>query len=218
MTRILILLIAMVLGAAPAEPKPRQGRVDATDVAGRFDYYLLALSWSPVYCDRHPEDRQQCAGKRFGFVLHGLWPQYTNGGYPATCPTPARLTEDARSYARTVFPSEKLIAHEWNRHGTCTGMEAEAYFRIAGDARDAIRLPPQFEPGSRTHETTAQAVSKAIREANPRITHSGLAVVCSGPELAEVRICLSKDLQPIPCGSGVRDACRRGTIRVPGVR
>ena len=73
-------------------------------------------------------------------------------------------------------------------------------------------------PGARTRETTAQAVSRAIRDSNPRITNRGLAVVCAGPELAEVRVCLSKDLQPTACGGGVRDSCRSGTIRVPGVR
>ena len=151
-------------------------------------------------------------------MLHGLWPQQSSGGHPASCATPSHLTEDARAYARTVFPSEKLIAHEWQKHGTCSGMTPKDYFKAADDARNAVRLPAQFEPGSRTQETTAREVSKAIREANPRITNSGLAVVCSGPELSEVRICLSKDLQPMPCGRGVRNACRSGPIRVPGVR
>ena len=216
MKKVLVAMLALALAVPSSFAKPRQD--DGPDVAGRFDYYLLALSWSPVYCDKHPEDRQQCGSKRFGFVLHGLWPQQADGGHPSNCATPSHLTEEARAYARTVFPSEKLIAHEWQTHGTCSGMAPKAYFKAADEARNSIRTPPQFEPGSRTQETTAREVSKAIREANPRITNSGLAVVCSGPELAEVRICLSKDLQPVPCGSGVRNSCRRATIRVPGAR
>ena len=53
-------------------------------VPGQFDYYVLALSWSPSYCagEAGQNDQQQCApGRRFAFVVHGLWPQY-NKGWP----------------------------------------------------------------------------------------------------------------------------------------
>jgi ribonuclease T2 len=216
--RHLFLVLLLALVHAGADARPRHGHTTTSAEAGRFDYYVLTLSWSPVYCEQHPDDREQCSTKRYGFVLHGLWPQYTNGGYPSSCASSAHLTEDARAFGRTVFPSEKLIAHEWQKHGTCSGLDAKAYFKAAGDARQEIRIPPELEPGTRTRETTAQAVSRSIRDSNPRITHRGLAVVCSGPELAEVRICLSKDLQPIACGSSVRDNCRSGPIRVPGAR
>lgn len=217
MIRVLIVALALLAGSSQAEAR-RRADSETLDVAGQFDYYVLTLSWSPVYCDKHPGDRQQCGSTRYGFVLHGLWPQYANGGYPSTCATGARLTEDARAFGKTVFPSEKLVAHEWRKHGTCTGMDAKAYFKVADEARNAIRIPEQFEPGSRTQQTTAQAVAKAIRDSNPGITHKGVTVVCSGPELAEVRVCLTKDLKPMACGGGVRDSCRKGTIRVPGVR
>jgi ribonuclease T2 len=210
-----LLLLLLVLAQAGADARPRR---DANAEAGRFDYYVLTLSWSPVYCERHPDDGEQCGARRYGFVLHGLWPQYANGGHPSTCFTSSRLTEDARAYGRTVFPSEKLVAHEWQQHGTCSGLPAKDYFKAADDARNAIRIPPELEPGARTRETTAQAVSKMIRDSNPRIANRGLAVMCSGPELSEVRICLDRDLQPMACGNGVRDNCRGGTIRVPGAR
>ena len=218
MSRVLIILFAALLGAQAGIAKSRHFPDGAPATAGQFDYYVLTLSWSPVYCGKHPEDVQQCGSKRYGFVLHGLWPQYTNGGYPSSCATAARLSEESRALGRSVFPSGKLVAHEWNRHGTCSGMDAKQYFKAADDARNAIRLPPQLEPGAHTWETTARDVSKAIRDVNPRITNKGLAVVCSGPELAEVRICLDKDLQPTACGGGVRDTCRGGRIRVPGAR
>ncbi|WP_280154108.1 ribonuclease T2 [Piscinibacter sp. XHJ-5] len=217
MVRVLIVMLALLAAGADAGAKRRVDTATA-DAVGQFDYYVLTLSWSPVYCEKHPDDSQQCGSARYGFVLHGLWPQYANGGYPSTCAAGARLTEEARNFGRTVFPSEKLVAHEWRKHGTCSGMEAKAYFKAADDARNAIRIPEQLQPGSRTQQTTAQAVSKAIRDSNPSITNRGLAVVCSGPELAEVRVCLSRDLRPVACGSGVRDSCRKGTIRVPGVR
>ena len=217
MIRAVVVVLMLALAGPAGMARPLRS-ADTQAVAGRFDYYVLALSWSPVYCGRHPEDRQQCGSQRYGFVLHGLWPQYANGGSPSTCAAAVPLTEQARGLGMAVFPSEKLVAYQWRKHGSCTGMPAPDYFRLADQARHSIKLPPQFEPGSRTRETTAQAVAKAIRDSNPAMTHKSLAVVCAGPELAEVRVCLSKDLRPTACGRGVRDACRKGTIRVPGVR
>lgn len=213
----LIVLLMLVLGAAGAPARPRHGHAVA-DLAGSFDYYVLSLSWSPVYCESHPGDRDQCGAKRYGFVLHGLWPQYESGGFPSSCATGRHLTEEARAVGRSVYPSETLVAHEWQKHGTCSGLDPAAYFRAADEARRAVRIPAAFEPGARTQDTTARAVSRAIREANPGLAQRGLAVVCSGPELAEVRVCMSKDLKPTACGANVRDACRSGTIRVPGAR
>ena len=61
---------------------------------GKFDYYVLALSWSPSYCeaarerapDRAPD--RQCGGRPYSFVVHGLWPQYEQG-FPSYCQVPA---------------------------------------------------------------------------------------------------------------------------------
>jgi ribonuclease T2 len=214
--RTLILVALLGLDASAALARPRSS--EDWSLPGQFDYYVLALSWSPVYCERHPEDGQQCGTRRYGFVLHGLWPQRTGGGYPAGCPTSSRLTPQARALGMTIFPSEKLLVHEWRKHGTCSGLEPMEYFRAADTARDAIRMPPQLEPGPRTWQATAEEVSRAILDHNPSLPRRSIAVVCSGPELAEVRVCMSKDLQPVACGAGVRNACRKGTIRIPGAR
>src|SRR6185437_7643363 len=63
------------------------------NVAGQFDYYVLVLSWSPTYCaEKGDSDRMQCNrsdGRRYSFILHGLWPQYERG-YPSDCQLPRR--------------------------------------------------------------------------------------------------------------------------------
>ena len=47
---------------------------------GQFDFYVLALSWSPSFCEaageRGTPPQQQCAARPYSFVVHGLWPQY----------------------------------------------------------------------------------------------------------------------------------------------
>ena len=54
----------------------------AQDKSGVFDYYVVSLSWSPNWCERTGNARgsQQCdPQKAFGWILHGLWPQYERG-------------------------------------------------------------------------------------------------------------------------------------------
>lgn len=72
-----LMLLAVLLLAGAAEARPRQQRSEGEP--GRFDYYAVALSWSPAFCATH-DDPDQCApGRQAGFVLHGLWPQYERG-------------------------------------------------------------------------------------------------------------------------------------------
>ncbi|MEM6355323.1 MAG: ribonuclease T, partial [Pseudomonadota bacterium] len=52
------------------------GRAD--EAPGRFDYYVMALSWQPSWCAETGDERgaNSCdAGTGTGFILHGLWPQ-----------------------------------------------------------------------------------------------------------------------------------------------
>ena len=50
---------------------------------------VLSLSWSPSWCATKAgqRDEDQCgSGKKFGFIVHGLWPQYARGEKPDQCP------------------------------------------------------------------------------------------------------------------------------------
>src|SRR5262245_2827951 len=91
---VLIAVGVVLLPGRWAEAQGHHGRstIRGSAQPGVFDYYLMSLSWSPTYCVSHPEDRAQCTRKGYGFVLHGLWPQYTRGGYPQTCQTRKSLT------------------------------------------------------------------------------------------------------------------------------
>lgn len=205
-------LAALCVGGAHARSRHHA----AADVSGKFDYYVMSLSWSPTFCESH-KSNQQC-GQHLGFVLHGLWPQYQAGGYPQQCATPERLTEAARAYAveNRLFPTEDLLAHEWQTHGTCNGSSALDYFKAAQSAHASIQVPAQLAPGDRRKSLTGREISKLIRDANPAITAKSMVVQCAGKELSEVRVCLSKDLAPRPCGSKVNDGCGTGLVKVPG--
>ena len=185
--------------------------------AVRYDYFLLSLSWSPSYCLAHADDRSQCS-KGYGFVLHGLWPQNLDGGYPEHCASDAPLTAAAAARGATLFPSPRLMQHEWQAHGTCTGLDALAYFDTADRALAAVKIPAAFEAPRRNQSMDARDIVAAFRAANPAIPDDGLVVACNRAALSEVRVCLSKALEPIACGRGVRGNCPYVALRIPAAR
>ncbi|SEE47488.1 ribonuclease T2 family protein [Pseudomonas kilonensis] len=213
----IVVLIVLTLGSMGAANARESGNARAQSVAGVFDYYLLALSWSPTFCLTHQKDAQ-CSGKGYGFVLHGLWPQYTRGGWPQSCAPQVPLTAAEQQKGLTLFPTRKLMAHEWSKHGTCSGLGAMGYLEVADKALGAVKIPPQLQAFNSSYYFAADEIIRLFRQSNPGIAPDGIAVICSGPQLSEVRVCMDKDLAFAACGRGVRTQCRAGEIRVPPVR
>lgn len=184
---------------------------------GDFDYYLVSLSWSPSYCVLHPDDQRQC-GKGYGFVLHGLWPQKMSGGYPQECESSEALPDSVVRKALPFMPSEKLIHHEWTKHGTCSGLTADAYFSLADRVFAAVRVPAKFEHPPSAFAMSADEVLREFVAANPQVPANTFTVQCSGNELQEVRLCMSPEAKAQACGRGVRTQCRDGPVQVPASR
>lgn len=197
-------------GASPAT-------IAAPAATAHYDYFLLSLSWSPSYCLMHSDDRAQCS-KGYGFVLHGLWPQNSNGGYPENCATDASLSSAAQSRGAGLFPSPRLMQHEWLRHGTCSGLDALAYFDTADRALAAVKIPAAFDAPRTNQSMDARDIVAAFRAVNADIPDNGIVVACNRAELSEVRVCLSKSLQPIECGRGVRNSCPYVGLKIPAAR
>src|SRR5687767_15954008 len=84
-----LLVLAITLGTAPAQDRRQDQRQHQP---GQFDFYVLALSWSPSFCqataERGREAREQCGERPYSFVVHGLWPQYERG-FLRSCQVPA---------------------------------------------------------------------------------------------------------------------------------
>lgn len=213
----MVMLAVLTLGfiGTGEARESRQARPES--IAGVFDYYVLSLSWSPTFCLTHQQDTQ-CTGKGYGFVLHGLWPQYAKGGWPQSCSPGVRLTAAERDKGLTLFPTRKLLEHEWAKHGTCSGLGAMGYLDASDRALGAVRIAQPLQPFSASHEFQAEDIIRLFRQSNPGIGADGVAVICRGPQLSEVRVCLDKELKFTGCGKGVRTQCRAGEIRVPPVR
>ena len=211
-----MLAAAGFLLALCATPAMAQNKPDA----GRFDYYVLALSWSPQHCATNGANSpRQCDGsRRYGFVVHGLWPQYERGGYPTFCRANAGPSRDTVEAVIDVMPSEGLIRHEWNKHGTCSGLPPSRYFEIAEQAFTSIVLPEFYQrPTGRLSRSVAQ-VKAELTAANPKLPATAISVACSGQYLQEVRICLEKSLQPRACAPDVARSNCRGDFIVRPVR
>ena len=209
-------LSALALLCATALPLRAQD-----DKAGRFDYYLLSLSWSPAWCDLTGDDRgdPQCdAGRGLTFIVHGLWPQYEQG-YPANCFTTAADPSRADTAAMTdIMGGAGLAFHEWKKHGRCSGLSARDYFATLRRARAAITMPPVF--ARITHDLTIDAgvVQDAFLEQNPRLSPNGVTVTCKQGLIQEVRICLTRDLAPRTCAPDAARDCTLPDARLEAIR
>jgi ribonuclease T2 len=220
LARIAALAISLTSGfalVAPAQER-RQGE------PGQFDYYVLALSWSPSYCEAAQSRRpsrapdQQCSGRPFAFVVHGLWPQYERG-FPSYCQVPApRLNRAIVGGMLDLMPSPRLIFHEWDQHGTCSGLSPQDYFETIRKARATVKIPPEYLDLNRPINVTSGEVAAAFVKANPGLSQRAMAVSCDRRRLTEVRVCLGKDFSFHDCPEIARRTCRLGEIAMPAMR
>ena len=222
---VAILLTAVALGAALAQQQQQQqgaAQGQPRHQPGKFDFYVLALSWSPSFCketeERGRESNDQCRGRPYAFIVHGLWPQYERG-FPRDCQVPApRLNRDLMSSMLDLMPAPRLVYHEWDQHGTCSGLAAQAYFDLVRKAREAVKIPESYAAPKATLTVTPNEVEDSFVKANPGLSRAGVAVTCGSTRLSEVRICMSKDLKFRECGEVDRRACRRDKLIMPPVR
>lgn len=176
--------------------------------AGEFDYYVLSLSWSPTWCALEGEARgsPQC-DRPLGWVLHGLWPQYERG-WPANCPTVHRNPSRTQTEAMAdIMGTSGLAWYQWQKHGRCSGLAAEDYYRLARLAYDRVNRPEVLRKLDRPVKLPASVIEEAFLQANPGLTADMLTITCKDGRIQEARLCLTRDLTPRPCAPDVRRDC-----------
>ena len=188
---------------------------------GKFDFYLLALSWSPTFCEQAGDRKnaqQQCGERPYSFVVHGLWPQYEKG-FPEFCQQPAPFVDGRLVNSMLdLMPARGLVINEWRKHGVCSGLAPRGYFEAVRKARARVKIPETFlEPKTELTVTPAE-VEEAFVKANPGLNRAGIAVTCSSTRLSEVRICMTRELEFRDCQDVERRACRRENVVMPPVR
>ncbi|MBT8459577.1 MAG: ribonuclease T2 [Boseongicola sp.] len=187
--------------------------------AGDFDYYVLALSWSPTWCALEGDRRgsPQCEDDAdFGWVLHGLWPQYEQG-WPSYCNTSERNPSRSETGAMAdIMGSGGSAWHQWNKHGRCSGLSSRDFYALAREAYRSVVRPDVFRRLERAVELPASVVEAAFLEDNPELSADGLTVTCKAGRIQETRICLTRDLEPRACtGSVARDCTMQDALFSP---
>ena len=219
-SRLLISLALIFLATGGASAQDRR-----QNAPGEFDFYVLSLSWSPSFCEAASErgnsgrsQQTQCGGRPFSFVVHGLWPQYERG-FPEYCQRPSpRLNRNIMTSMLDLMPAPGLIFNEWDKHGTCSGLGARAYFESVRKARAAVKIPEEFLQLSEQKTIAPADLEAAFIKVNPGLSSSAISVICTSRRLSEVRVCLSKDMQFRACEEIDRRACRRDEVVMPPVR
>jgi ribonuclease T2 len=223
-SRLLISLALLALAALTGLAGTASAQDRRQNAPGEFDFYVLSLSWSPSFCEEASErgsggrSQVQCGGRPFSFVVHGLWPQYEHG-FPNYCQRPSpRLDRNIMSSMLDLMPAPGLIFNEWDKHGTCSGLSARAYFETIRKARSAVKIPEEYLELSAPKTVAPAEIEDAFIKVNPGLSSSAIAVTCDKTRLGEVRICMSKDLQFRACEEIDRRACRRDQVVMPPIR
>lgn len=209
---------AALLGAAPVQAR------GGGDQPGVFDHYVLAMSWSPEYCaGRGGNDPVQCAtGRQLGFVLHGLWPQHERG-YPASCGR-VKMPAHLRDQYEGIYASPKLLHHEWNKHGTCSGLAPQDYLALSAKLKDGLKIPAAFARPQQPVRVSPGQFEAEFHKANPWLAKDSVLPVCGsgGRFLREARVCYAKDGKSRSCSSEAiaysQKSCGQSTFLMKNVK
>ncbi len=172
--------------------------------------YTLALSWSPEFCRTRADDRSQavqCGGESgsFGLVVHGLWPE-GDRSYPQWCEARQALTPADVRGAMCLMPSDRLVARQWAKHGSCMVKRPANYLKVIRILYEGVRLP-DYDRVSREDGLTAGRIRAAFADANPGWTKEAIGIDLSPRGwLEEIRLCYTKRFRPTPCTGSRRGA------------
>jgi ribonuclease T2 len=200
----------------PPPPQPKTTTVSAQSRAAipaptgdqPFDYYLLNLSWSPEFCHSH-SNAPECA-QRLSFTLHGLWPQNNSGPFPQHCSTEPG-PQNPTQYS-DIYPDLGLLRHEWQTHGTCSGLSPDTFFTLARTAVHHVVIPATLSQLDHPISLPPNQIIDLFQAANPSFPPNSIAISCGNNYLTAVEVCMDKQAHPIACGP-IR-SCRANTVRI----
>ncbi|WP_442201505.1 ribonuclease T2 family protein [Rhizobium sp. RAF56] len=122
----------------------------ARDAGRGATRFILAASWQPAFCATNRQKSECRVQTRDGFdaknfSLHGLWPMREDycdvseqqqradrDGDWKSLPD-VQLSPETKAVLDKAMPGTQsgLERHEWTKHGTCTKVSPDAYFRAA---------------------------------------------------------------------------------------
>eukprot|EP00808_Paulinella_micropora_P001092 g16973.t1 len=202
---------------------------DDHGVAGVFDYYVFQQEWQASYCVKD-SGAQGClmptTYMQNNFTVHGLWPQYHNETdghwWPQCCPSVfgadlAQSTVDAlwsplhwywpdvNAQPWPNYNKSSFWDHEWQKHGTCSGLNQVDYMHAAMAVEDSFPVPRDIiaNAGKSLDRSVIDKYYNKGRPCTPK-KDCPVALGCSGGKfLLSVSSCWSKgSIKQIPCDDG----------------
>jgi len=248
--RLCAAVAAIALAGLPVAASARHhshhdqaGSAQGGGQAGVFDYYLLSLSIAPNFCALSPgnQAKTECRTltdaqfQQTPLTVHGLWPNRASvsvNRQPQRCAGPALgdFPDDLRVQLQRYMPGGPGLArHEWERHGACSGLAPDVYFRtmvrLAQAANSSIGAV-MHDKSLLGHTTRVDELLADVAVGNPALAPA-IVVSCRFPRgggggngalIEEIRIVLSKDFKPMPVGNvGLRQSsgCPNGAGFLP---
>jgi ribonuclease T2 len=135
-----------------------------------------------------------------------------------------KLPRNAQQKFPNLYPSPQLYTHEWDKHGTCSGLKPAEYLTLSKALKDSIAIPQAYRRPAKASRTTADDLKAAFAAANSTLNDDALAVQCSGSGrfLKELYVCFSRDGQPAACSTEIQNdaakSCGRADFLVRNVR
>lgn len=176
----------------------------AADVPGKFDYWVLSLSWSPEFCSSNFGD-EQCR-QRLSFVVDGLSTQNEDGDGPTRCGKHERVPKELMLRMLPLMATEKAIQSEWNRDGSCSGLDQQQYFELIERARRKLEIPQVYDAPENRIESSRAEILQTFTDLNKPFSNS-FALDCRGHWLRTVQVCFNRDLSPRACGEKIENDC-----------
>lgn len=213
-----------ILAATSTVSRAAPGNVDVT-------YLLFSQQWSVGYCSGAYQDKCITENERNFWTIHGLWPS-SNKSDPEFCNKTLRynatvlqpIVEQLELYWPSVTVKNFNIfwKHEWQKHGTCATMvpELDGLFNFFNSTLNLFykyNLTEYLYNSGVTPSSQKAYTLEAVRMALLDDMKESTNFVCynnknySAPVLAEIRLCLNKELQPINCAYR-SSGCGRGSI------
>lgn len=214
MRRLLGVVLMLVPAAAHAQapactvptpierPHPDRATLDQPQRLLPVGGYTLALTWSPQYCRGHREEAFQCGAERFGFTLHGLWPDGMGAQWPQYCRPAALLPDQVIRAHLCATPSAQLMQHEWAKHGTCmSGYRPASYFARSIGLYGKLRFP-DMDALSR-QPLRAGGLARTLAQLNPGLPADAIRVTTTRDGwLDELWLCLDRRFRYTRCRPG----------------
>lgn len=167
----------------------------AGNTTGQFDFYLLDLVPGPRFCEI--KDVGPACQPQTGLVVHGLWPQNNDDTWPQFCSNRSHETDLHGSLDLT--PDLHLLQHEWDKHGTCTGLSGAEYFAAEHVARAQVTVPQALLTATPNRTFTPLFLLNMFYLVNPALPPGSLSLSCREDTFTAIEACFDKKLQPAAC-------------------